>query len=142
MGGVEHGGGPGPVGGVAGPAHAVDLGGDVVGPVLLDVHAEDLRPLLGQGVGGLAADALAGADDHEALAVQAEQVGVVRNSGVIGTRHGADHGRSGAAPPKAARHRGPAPARHADPLPNPAQRSGSQPLGCARFGGSPDTVRR
>ena len=92
VGGVEHGGGAVPVGGVAGPAHPVDLGGDVVGPVLLDVHAEDLRPLLGEGVGGLAADALPGADDHEALALQAQEVGVVRNRRVVGSRHGADHG--------------------------------------------------
>ena len=68
---------PVPIGGVAGPADAVDLLGDVVGPVLLDVHAEDLGPLLGEGVGGLAADALPGPDDHEALAVQAEAVGEV-----------------------------------------------------------------
>src|SRR5205807_2549578 len=44
-------------------------------------------PGLGQRVGGLATDALARPDDHEAAAVETEESWVVRDGGVVRGRH-------------------------------------------------------
>ena len=77
--------------GVPDPGHPAHLGGDVVGQVLVEVHAAHLRPRLGQGVGGLAADALAGADDDDAPALHAQHGQVVGDRRVVRSGHRSSH---------------------------------------------------
>ncbi len=76
------------VGGVARPGRTTDLGGDVGGQVGVEVDRHELGPHRCQCVAGLAADALAGTKDDEALAVQPQPGGVVGDLGVVGARHG------------------------------------------------------
>ena len=75
------------VAGVGRPRDAVDLGGDVVGQLLLVVDAEDARPDRRQGVGGLAADALAGADHDHPAPVEADPRRVVGDFAVVDPGH-------------------------------------------------------
>ena len=84
---VEQSLGVGPGGRVTRPGHATDLLGDLAGEPGVDVDAEHLRPHRAEGVGGLAADPLAGADQHESAAVEAQETGIVGNRGVVDARH-------------------------------------------------------
>ena len=66
---------------------AVDLGRDVGGEVGLDVDARDARAHRREGVRRLAADALAGAEHHEAAPVEPQQPRVVGHERVVGAGH-------------------------------------------------------
>ena len=77
-----------PAGAVARPGSAAHLAGDVGGEVGVEVDGHHVGPHGGEGVAGLASDALAGAEDDVALAVEPQAAGVVGDLGVVGARHG------------------------------------------------------
>ncbi len=79
--------GVGTLGGIAGPRDAIHFGRDVVGQPLIKVDAEDLSAGLVQGVSGLTADALAGADQDQVAIVEAELALVVGDLAVVSARH-------------------------------------------------------
>ena len=67
------------LGHVADPGHRVvaDLGRDVVGPLLVDVDAEDPRAVLHQRMRRLTPHTLAGSDHHIGAAIEAQHVGKI-----------------------------------------------------------------
>ena len=83
---------------VAGERCRVDLTGDVGGEVGVLVDARQSRADRCQRVRRLATDALAGAEHHEAPAVEAQEPRIVGDRGVVGAGHewtprGGDQGR-------------------------------------------------
>ena len=77
----------GPDDGVARPGGPAHLLGDLRSPIRVDVHAHHPGAALDKRMAGLAPHPLPRADHHEAFAVEAEQIGIVRDRRAVRAGH-------------------------------------------------------